>query len=104
MKAGIIGLTKTIAKQWGLQFGGRTSTVASGLILTRLTTANEEGVYVTTPDGGKVALGTPVQQTQWRKGGDSGETAYKDIHLGRPGTATEAAKSMLAIASPPFCM
>ncbi len=104
-KAGVTGLTKTIAKEWGPQFGVRANTVAFGHILTRLTAAKEEGAYVTTPDGEKVALGIPGQQIQARKGGDGGDggdTAYKDIPLGRPGTATEAAKSILAVASPLF--
>ncbi|GAB7339417.1 hypothetical protein MBLNU457_6051t1 [Dothideomycetes sp. NU457] len=99
-KAGVTGLTKTIAKEWGPQFGVRANTVAFGHILTRLTAAKEEGAFVTTPDGQKVALGIPGAQKAAKEG--SGAGAFKDIPLGRPGTATEAASAVLAIASPMF--
>lgn len=96
-KAGVVGLTKTIAKEWGPQFGVRANTVAFGHILTRLTAAKEEGAFVTTPDGGKVALGIPRAQKEAQ-----GQGAYVDIPLRRPGTATEAASAILAVASPLF--
>ncbi|MCJ1277398.1 hypothetical protein MMC21_005210 [Puttea exsequens] len=94
-KAGVIGFTKVIAKEWGPQFGVRANTVAFGHILTRLTAAKEEGAFVTMPDGGKVALGIPQAQKEAR-----GADAYVDIPLRRPGTATEAASAILAVASP----
>jgi len=96
-KAGVVGLTKVIAKEWGPQFGVRANTVAFGHILTRLTQPKEEGAFVTTPDGQKIALGIPQAQKE-AKGGE----AYPDIPLRRPGTATEAASSILAVASPLF--
>ncbi|EXJ91714.1 3-oxoacyl-[acyl-carrier protein] reductase [Capronia epimyces CBS 606.96] len=105
-KAGVTGLTKTIAKEWGPQFGVRANTVAFGLIETRLTRPKEAGAFVTTPDGERVALGIPAKQIADRKGGgDQAQgpgPAYKDIPLGRPGTATEAASSILAVVSPLF--
>jgi len=96
-KAGVAGMTKTIAKEWGPQFGVRANTVAFGHILTRLTQAKEAGAFVTTPDGEKVALGIP----QVQKAG-AASNANLDIPLRRPGTATEAASAVLAVASPLF--
>lgn len=98
-KAGVTGLTKTIAKEWGPAFGVRANTIAFGFIMTRLTAAKEEGAFVTTPDGEKVALGIPQAQKASR---ESGDAAFKDIPLGRAGTATEAASSILAVVSPLF--
>lgn len=71
--------------------------VAFGHIITRLTAAKEEGAFVTTPDGSKVALGIPQVQKQ-----AAGTIAHADIPLRRPGTATEAASVILAVASPLF--
>lgn len=96
-KAGVVGLTKTIAKEWGPQFGVRANTVAFGHIATRLTAAKEEGGFVTLPDGEKVALGIPQKQKGAK---EAGPDAFKDIPLGRPGTATEAASAILSIVSP----
>lgn len=40
-KAGITGLSKTIAKEWGPNFGVRANTVGFGQISTRLTAASK---------------------------------------------------------------
>lgn len=67
--------------------------------MTRLTAAKEEGAFILTPDGEKVALGIPQAQ---KAGREQGAGAFKDIPLGRPGTATEAASAVLAVVSPLF--
>jgi len=95
-KAGVNGLTKVIAKEWGPKFNVRCNSIAFGHILTRLTAAKEAGAFVTTPDGEKIALGIPSGQ------GAQAKDAHLDIPLRRPGTATEAASSILAVASPLF--
>ena len=69
--------------------------MAFGHILTRLTAAKEAGAFVTTPDGQKVALGIPQAQKDAAKGEE-----HMDIPLRRPGSATEAASAVLAVASP----
>ncbi|ORY72907.1 hypothetical protein BCR35DRAFT_307432 [Leucosporidium creatinivorum] len=93
-KAGVVGLTKTISKEWGA-FNVRANTVAFGWILTRLTAAKDSDNSIEI-DGKKIALGIPG-----RGNGKANEvTAAPDIPLGRPGTAEEGAKAILFLASP----
>lgn len=107
-KAGITGLTKTIAKEWGPGFGVRANTVAFGFVMTRLTGAKEFGAFITTPDGTRVALGIPGKQLQNRKGGpgqgqgEKSKEEYPDIPLRRPASPLEAARAVLGVASPLF--
>lgn len=91
-KAGIVGLTKTIAKEWGA-FGVRCNTVAFGWVDTRLTRAKESGASIEV-NGQKVALGIPT--------GNRPATGnpYADIPLGRAGNADEVAGSVLSLSSP----
>jgi 3-oxoacyl-[acyl-carrier protein] reductase len=101
-KAGLVGLTKTIAKEWGPSYGVRANTIAFGFVQTRLTAAKEEGAFITTPDGTKVALGIPGKQLAGRRGDEKAGQAYPDIPLGRPASPEEAARSILGVCSPYF--
>ncbi|KAI0063237.1 NAD(P)-binding protein [Artomyces pyxidatus] len=94
-KAAVVGLTKTIAKEWG-PFGVRANTIAFGYVLTRLTAAKEEGATIEI-DGKKVALGIPGAKPPPAA---ANANAYPLIPLARPGTADEAAAAMLFLASP----
>ncbi|PCG94776.1 Short-chain dehydrogenase/reductase SDR [Penicillium occitanis (nom. inval.)] len=99
-KAGVVGLTKTIAKEWGPQFGVRAVTIAFGYILTRLTAAKEDGATFVAADGTKVALGIPGRKPP--SSAQGAVTAYADIPLRRPGTPEEAARAIVGAASPWF--
>ncbi|KAJ8088927.1 hypothetical protein PM082_014174 [Marasmius tenuissimus] len=92
-KSAVVGLTKTICKEWG-PFGVRANTVAFGLVHTRLTSAKEKGVAIEI-DGKKVALGVPGAKDQ---GDPSAE--YPLIPLRRGAHPDEAAASMLFLVSP----
>lgn len=91
-KSAVIGLTKTIAKEWG-PFGVRANTIAFGLVHTRLTAVKEAGATIEI-DGKKVALGVPGA------GVSSSPEEYSHIPLRRGGVPDEAAAAMLFLASP----
>ncbi len=88
-KAGITGLTKTLAKEWG-RYNVQVNCVCYGFIETRLTAPKEQAEKVQR-EGEEVALGVPDQLRQM---------APLLIPLGRPGTPEEAAGPMLFLASP----
>jgi 3-oxoacyl-[acyl-carrier protein] reductase len=88
-KAGITGLTKTLAKEWG-RYNVQINCVCYGFIDTRLTAAKEQAETLER-DGEQVALGVPDAMRQM---------APMLIPLGRPGTPEEAAGPMLFLASP----
>jgi 3-oxoacyl-[acyl-carrier protein] reductase len=89
-KAGVVGLTKTLAKEWG-QFKVNVNAVAFGFVETRLTAAKEAGGEMTSPTGEKIELGIPEQMRQM---------ASAIIPLGRPAQPEEAAGPVLFLASP----
>ena len=88
-KAGITGLTKTLAKEWG-RYNVQVNCVCYGFIETRLTAAKESAEKIQR-EGEEVALGVPDQMRQ---------LAPMLIPLGRPGTPEEAAGPVLFLASP----
>ena len=88
-KAGVVGLTKTLAKEWG-QFKINVNAVAFGFVETRLTAAKESG-NVMTKDGEEIQLGIPEQMRAM---------AAMIIPLGRPASPEEAAGPVFFLCSP----
>ncbi|HLM50369.1 MAG TPA: SDR family oxidoreductase, partial [Solirubrobacteraceae bacterium] len=88
-KAGVVGLTKTLAKEWG-QFKINVNAVAFGYIETRLT-ASKDDANVMVKDGKEIQLGIPDNLRQM---------AAMLIPLGRPGTPEEAAGGVFFLCSP----
>lgn len=90
-KAGVVGLTKTIAKEWGM-FNVRCNALAFGFIATRLT--GDKGAASIRVGGKDVPLGIP--------GGEAAADAAAEmmIPLKRVGTAEEGAGAMLMLCSP----
>jgi 3-oxoacyl-[acyl-carrier protein] reductase len=88
-KAGVVGLTKTIAKEWG-QFKVNVNAVAFGFIDTRLTQAKVDENTMQ-KDGETIQLGIPEQMRQM---------ASMMIPLGRPATPAEAAGGIFFLCSP----
>ena len=89
-KMGVVGLTKTLAKEWG-QFKINVNAVAFGFVETRLTAAKEQGGEMTSPTGEKIELGIPEQMRAM---------ASAVIPLGRPATPEEASAPVLFLCSP----
>jgi len=88
-KAGVVGFTKTLAKEWG-QFKINCNAVAFGFVETRLTQAKEKGEQLETSSGEKVDLGIPEQMRAM---------ATMVIPLGRPAQPEEAAGPVLFLCS-----
>ena len=88
-KLGIVGLTKTLAKEWG-QFKVNCNAVAFGFIETRLTAAKADE-NVMEIDGEKVQLGIPEQLRGM---------GTMLIPLGRAGTPEEAAGGIFLLCTP----
>src|ERR671924_42638 len=88
-KAGVTGLTKTLAKEWG-PLKINVNAVAFGFVETRLTQAKEKGEQIEAPGGEKVELGIPEQMRAM---------ATMVIPLGRPAQPAEAAGPVLFLCS-----
>ena len=88
-KLGIVGLTKSLAKEWG-QFKINVNAVAFGYIETRLTASKVESNTMEI-DGQTVQLGVPDHLR-----GDPADM----IPLGRPGTVQEAAGGVFLLCTP----
>jgi len=88
-KAAVVGLTKTLAKEWG-QFKINVNAVAFGYIETRLTASKEESNTMQI-DGETIQLGIPDQLRGM---------APMLIPLGRPGSPQEAAGGVFFLCSP----
>ncbi|MEA2479886.1 MAG: 3-oxoacyl-[acyl-carrier protein] reductase [Thermoleophilaceae bacterium] len=88
-KSGVVGLTKTLAKEWG-QFKINVNAVAFGFVETRLTASNEEGGTFKR-DGQDIKLGIPDQLRNM---------ASMLIPIGRPATPEEAAGGVFFLCSP----
>lgn len=84
-KAGLIGLTKTVAKEWA-PYQVNCNAVAFGMIDTRLTQAKEKGETVN-----GIQIGIPEKIRQMFE---------QSIPQKRAGTVGEAAQSILFLASP----
>jgi 3-oxoacyl-[acyl-carrier protein] reductase len=88
-KMGIVGVTKTLAKEWG-RLNVCVNAVAYGFIDTRLTAAKDKSRKATV-DGNEIEIGIPTEMR---------EAAIQRIPLGRPGSPQEAAGPVLFLASP----
>jgi 3-oxoacyl-[acyl-carrier protein] reductase len=88
-KAGVVGLTKTLAKEWG-GFKINVNAVAFGFVETRLTASKEEGGKIEI-EGKEIDLGIPEQMRQ---------LAAAIIPLGRAATPEEAAGPVFFLCSP----
>eukprot|EP00887_Chlorella_sp_A99_P004863 scaffold4.g4863.t1 len=90
-KAGVVGLTKAVAKEWG-PFGIRCNALVFGYINTRLVQPKERGATLEV-GGETVALGIPQA--------DATSAALKTmLPLGRLGQPEEAAGAALVLACP----
>lgn len=89
-KAAIVGLTKTMAKEWG-RFNVNVNAVAFGLIETRLTQAIEAEQATIDIAGNQIKVGIQPQMI---------EAWAKTIPLGRAGVPEEAAGAVYLFCTP----
>ena len=88
-KAGVVGLTKTLAKEWG-RYQVNVNAVAFGFIQTRLTEATDEKKMIDV-EGNKVPIGVPTQNIA---------AIERMIPMGRGGTPTDAAGAVVMLCLP----
>jgi 3-oxoacyl-[acyl-carrier protein] reductase len=89
-KAGVIGLTKTLAKEWG-RYQVNVNAVAFGLILTRMTEATAADNATVEIEGRQIRVGINPERAAM---------AARVIPFGRPGTAREAAGAVYLLCTP----
>jgi 3-oxoacyl-[acyl-carrier protein] reductase len=89
-KAGVIGLTKTLAKEWG-RYNVNVNSVGFGLIETRLIQPLTNADASIEMEGRKIAIGVQPKMLDWAK---------SVCPLGRLGTPEEAASAVLFFCSP----
>ena len=89
-KAGVIGLTRTLAKEWG-RYNVNVNAVGFGLIETRLVQPIVTGQSEIEMKGHKIQIG--VQQSML-------DSIKKSCPLGRLGTPEDAANAVLFFCSP----
>jgi len=88
-KAGLVGLTKTLAREWG-PFKVNVNAAAFGFVDTRLTASAEESETIER-GGHEIRLGIPPEMR---------DLAGTIIPLGRPATPEEAAGAIFFLCSP----
>ena len=89
-KAGVIGLTRTLAKEWG-RYNVNVNCVGFGLIETRLTQALTGGSASIDVQGRRIAVGVQPKVL---------EAVKNECPLGRTGSVQEAANAVLFFCSP----
>ncbi|HEU5266810.1 MAG TPA: SDR family oxidoreductase [Jatrophihabitans sp.] len=89
-KAGVVGLTKALAKEWG-RYKMNVNAVAYGWILTRMTEASAADDAYVEIEGRKIKVGINPQLAT---------LGEKMIPLGRPGTPREAAGAIYLLCTP----
>ncbi len=89
-KAGIIGLTKTLSREWG-RMAVNVNTVAFGLIRTRLTEASSDANAQIAIEGREIKVGVNPELMQ---------ALETQIPLGRAGTPQEAAGAVYLLCTP----